>query len=279
MDGWQFEALQFGTLQLGGWQFGLRDLIDIMLVAIVIYYALRLIRGTRAEQMLIGVAVVLVVYELARMFNLLTIEWIFSQFFSVFIVIMVVLFQHEIRRGLMRVAINPLASGASPRDVVVDLMVESTMALVHRGWGGLIVIERETGLKHLYDSGVEMDAALRPDMVQALFCPQAPMHDGAIIVLMTERGARIVAARVLLPLAQADALAGGFGTRHRAAVGLSEESDALVLVVSEERGDIHLAKEGKLIGPLSSADLRKELERRLHLIPLRTQKRSISGRV
>jgi diadenylate cyclase len=267
MEGWQF----------AGWQFGIRDAVDITLVAVVIYYALRLIRGTRAEQMLIGVAVVLVVYELARMFNLLTIEWIFSQFFSVFIVIMVVLFQHEIRRGLMRVAVNPLAAGASPKTVVVDLLVESAMALVHRGWGGLIVIERDTGLKHLYDSGVEMDVALRPDMVQALFCPDAPMHDGAVIVLMDERGGRIVAARVLLPLAQANALSGNFGTRHRAAVGLTEESDALVLVVSEERGDVHLAEEGKLAGPLGSAELRSELETRLVHISSRTQKRAVSG--
>jgi len=259
-----------------GWQFGIRDAVDIMLVAVVIYYVLRLIRGTRAEQMLIGVAVVLVVYEMARMFNLLTIEWIFSQFFSVFIVIMVVLFQHEIRRGLMRVAVNPLASGASPKDVVVDLLVESAMALVHRGWGGLVVIERETGLKHLYDSGVEMDVALRPDMVQAIFCPDAPMHDGAIIVLMDDRGGRIVAARVLLPLAQADALPGGFGTRHRAAVGLSEESDALVLVVSEERGDVCLAEEGKLSESLGSSELRHELEKRLLYISSRTQKRALS---
>lgn len=271
MDGWQFNALQLGV-----WQFGLRDLIDIMLVAIVVYYALRVIRGTRAEQMLIGVAVVLVVYELARMFNLLTIEWIFSQFFSVFIVIMVVLFQHEIRRGLMRVAVNPLASGSAPQDVVSELLIESAMALVHRGWGGLIVIERETGLKHLYDSGVEMDVALRPDIIQAIFCPEAPMHDGAVIVLMDERGGRVVAARVLLPLAQAN-VAGWFGTRHRAAVGLSEESDALVLVVSEERGEIHLAEEGKLSGPLSSAELRSELEKRLLYISSRTQKRALSG--
>lgn len=263
MDGWQ----------LNGWQFGLRDAIDIALVAIVVYYVLRLIRGTRAEQMLIGVAVVLVVYELARMFNLVTAEWIFSQFFSVFIVIMVVLFQHEIRRGLMRVAVNPLASSASVKEVVVDLLVESAMALVHRGWGGLIVIERETGLKHLYESGVEMDVALRPDMVQAIFCPEAPMHDGAVIVLVDERGGRIVAARVLLPLAQANALAGGFGTRHRAAVGLSEESDALVLVVSEERGDIHLAEEGKLSGALNSSELRRELEKRLIYMPARNGKR------
>lgn len=260
---------------MGGWQFGIRDAVDIALVAVVIYYVLRLIRGTRAEQMLIGIAVVLVVYELARMFDLLTIEWIFSQFFSVFIIVMVVLFQHEIRRGLMRVAVNPLASGASPKDVVVELLVESALSLVHRGWGGLIVVERETGLKHLYDSGVEMDVPLRPDMVQALFCPDAPMHDGAIIVSMDERGGRIVAGRVLLPLAQANALAGGFGTRHRAAVGLTEESDALVLVVSEERGDIHLAEGGKLSEPLASVELRKKLMKRLVEHSFRTQKRAL----
>ncbi|MES0372274.1 MAG: diadenylate cyclase [Mariprofundaceae bacterium] len=262
---------------MGGWQFGIRDAIDITLVAVVIYYVLRLIRGTRAEQMLIGIAVVLVVYELARMFDLLTIEWIFSQFFSVFIIVMVVLFQHEIRRGLMRVAVNPLATGASPKDVVVDLLVESALSLVHRGWGGLIVIERETGLKHLYDSGVEMDVPLRPDMVQALFCPDAPMHDGAIVVSMDERGGRIVAGRVLLPLAQANALAGGFGTRHRAAVGLTEESDALVLVISEERGDIHLTEEGKLSEPLASVELRQKLMSRLIDPSSRTYKRALPG--
>ncbi|MDT8376481.1 MAG: diadenylate cyclase [Mariprofundaceae bacterium] len=260
---------------MGEWQFGIRDAVDIALVAVVIYYVLRLIRGTRAEQMLIGVAVVLAVYELARMFDLLTIEWIFSQFFSVFIVIMVVLFQHEIRRGLMRVAVNPLASGATPKDALIDMLVESVLSLVHRDWGGLIVIERETGLKHLYESGVEMDVALRPDIVQAIFCPDAPMHDGAVIVRAGDQGGRIVAARVLLPLAQASALAGGFGTRHRAAVGLTEESDALVLVVSEERGDLHLAEEGSLVGPLGSAELRRLLVERLSLSPSRKQHDSL----
>jgi len=262
---------------MGEWQFGIRDAVDIALVAVVIYYVLRLIRGTRAEQMLIGVAVVLVVYELALMFDLLTIEWIFSQFFSVFIVIMVVLFQHEIRRGLMRVAVNPLASGGTPKDAMIDMLVESSMSLIHRDWGGLIVIERETGLKHLYDSGVEMDVALRPDMVQALFCPDAPMHDGAVIVRADERGGRIVAARVLLPLAQANALAGGFGTRHRAAVGLTEESDALVLVISEERGDLHLAEEGRLNGPLGSAELRELLVNRFALSASYKQQNSLSN--
>jgi len=248
---------------MDNWQFGLRDVVDIALVAVVLYFVLRLIRGTRAVQMLFGIIIVVLVYELARMFGLLTVEWMFGHFFSAFIVILVVLFQHEIRRGLMRVAVNPLSSGAEPTDVLVEILVESSLALVHRGWGGLIVIERVTGLKHLFDSGVEMDAPLRPDIIQALFCPQAPMHDGAVVVSHGPRGGRIVAARVLLPLAQASALAGGFGTRHRAAVGLTEESDALVIVVSEEQGNIRLAEEGVLSKPLTGAELRSELQQRL----------------
>lgn len=245
------------------WQFTLTDAVDIAVVAVVVYFFLRLIRGTRAVQMLIGVAIVVLTYELARTFELVTVEWIFGHFFSAFMVILVVLFQQEIRRALMRVGVNPLSSGSEPAVVMLDILVESAFALVHRGWGGLIVIERETGLRHLYESGVEMDAPLRPDIVQALFCPEAPMHDGAIIVNRDERGGRIVAARVLLPLAQANAVPGDYGTRHRAAVGLTEESDALVIVVSEETGEVHLVEEGHLGEPLSSAALHQELAARL----------------
>jgi len=241
------------------WQFGIRDAVDIAVVAVVVYFVLRLIRGTRAVQMLTGLAVVVAVYELARMFGLFTVEWIFGQFFSVFIVILVVLFQHEIRRALMRVAVNPLSAAETPTNVLIDLLAESALALVHRGWGGLMVIERDTGLRHLFESGVELDTPLRPDIVQALFCPEAPMHDGAIVIVPTQQGGRIHAARVLLPLAQANAVAGGFGTRHRAAVGLTEESDALVIVVSEERGDIHLVREGQLGEALNSSQLREAL--------------------
>ncbi|MDQ6953867.1 MAG: diadenylate cyclase [Mariprofundaceae bacterium] len=244
-------------------QMGLLDLIDILVVAVVVYLGLRLMRGTRAEQMLIGLAVLFVIYELARSFGLLTVEWLFSQFFSVFIIIFVVLFQHEIRRGLMRVAVNPLAPSTQPIEGIVDVMVASAHTLVKQGWGGLIVIERETGLKHLMESGVKMEIALRSDVIQTLFCPKAPMHDGAVVVRYRREGAYIVAARVLLPLVHSDALQGGFGTRHRAAVGVSEESDALVMVISEERGEVHLAEEGKLSAALSFEQLRHELNKRL----------------
>ncbi len=248
---------------MSGWQFGLSDVFDITVVAIVVYFFLRLIRGTRAVQMLIGVAMVVVVYQLSQVFGLFTVEWIFGHFFSAFMVILVVLFQQEIRRALVRVAVNPLSSGTTPTVAMLDELVESAFSLVHRGWGGLIVIERETGLRHLFESGVEMNAPIRPDVIQAIFCPDAPMHDGAVIVCRDARGGRVVAARVLLPLAQVTALPGNFGTRHRAAVGLSEESDALVIVVSEERGDVHLVEEGQLGESLNSRELHQALEKTL----------------
>ena len=248
---------------IANWQFGLVDVLDISVVAIVVYFFLRLIRGTRAVQMLIGVAIVVVTYQLARAFGLFTVEWMFGHFFSAFMVILIVLFQQEIRRALMRVAVNPLASTGIATDEMLEVLVESAFSLVHRGWGGLIVIERDTGLRHLFESGVEMDAPLRPDITQALFCPDAPMHDGAMIVCRDARGARVVAARVLLPLAQANAVDGNFGTRHRAAVGLTEETDALVLVVSEERGSVHLVEEGQIGASMSSLELRETLKQRL----------------
>ncbi|GAV19950.1 diadenylate cyclase [Mariprofundus micogutta] len=248
---------------MSGWQFGISDVVDITVVAIVVYFFLRLIRGTRAVQMLIGVAMVVIVYQMAQVFGLFTVEWIFGHFFSAFMVILVVLFQQEIRRALVRVAVNPLASGSTPTVTLLDELVESAFSLVHRGWGGLIVIERDTGLRHLFESGVEMNAPIRPDVIQSIFCPDAPMHDGAVIVCRDSRGGRVVAARVLLPLAQITALPGDFGTRHRAAVGLSEESDALVIVVSEERGDVHLVEEGALGEALNSRELHKALENSL----------------
>jgi len=244
-------------------QLTILDVIDMLVVAVVVYFALRLIRGTRAEQMLIGLAVLFVVYKLALSFNLLTVEWIFSQFFSAFIVIFVVLFQSEIRRGLMHVAVNPWAPTSHSLEDMVETLIASSQSLVKRKWGGTIVIERETGLKHLIESGVTMQAPLTPDVIQTLFCPYAPLHDGAVLVKNEPNGVCIIAARVLLPLAQANSLPGGFGTRHRSAVGVTEESDALVLVISEERGEIHLAQEGVLSPPLKGDALKSELLRHL----------------
>ena len=260
-------------IYMENWSFGVRDVVDIFLVAVVVYFMLRLIRGTRAVQMLAGLAVVFAVYELARFFGLLTVEWMFGHFFSAFIIILVVLFQHEIRRALMQVGVNPLTT-ASAHSGLAEALTESAFALSHRGWGGLLAIERETGLKHLFESGVEMNVPVRSDVILTLFCPQAPMHDGAVIIQPQEGNGRVMAARVLLPLAQANALAGEFGTRHRAAMGLTEESDALAIVVSEESGYVRLAEEGKVSEPLERKVLRSRLMLRLSQPGVRT---AVSG--
>ncbi len=252
------------TEQFSYLRFHFIDVIDIFLVSLVIYFALHLVRGTRAQQMLVGLVVLMGVYELARYTGLLTLEWLFSQFFSFFVVIVVVLFQHEIRRGLMKVAINPLVMGSnSAIDRMLEALADSAIALTHRGWGALFVIERDIGLNHLIDPAVKMDAPLCPDVALALFCPKAPLHDGAVVIRQGSDGGRIVAARVLLPLAQANTLPGDFGTRHRAAVGLTEESDALVVIVSEERTDIHVADQRGLSKALDRQQLIQHLRREL----------------
>jgi len=245
------------------------DLIDIGLVALVIYYVLRLIRGTHAEQMLIGLVVMLILYEVARYFGFPTVEWIFDQVFAVFIVILVVLFQAEIRKGLMRVAINPLSASIAPQQKLITSIVDATGILVRKRWGALIVLEREAGLKHLDESGVLIHADVESELIVTLFCPATPLHDGAITIALSEQGLpQIRSARVLLPLAKSKDVQGRFGTRHRAAIGLSEQNDALVIVVSEERGDIHLVENGQMSKALKGKALEQELTKRLSSLNL-----------
>lgn len=245
-------------------QLNVMDLLDISLVALVVYYVLRLIRGTHAEQMLIGLVLMVVLYKVSQKFGLVTVEWIFGQVFSVFIVILVVLFQAEIRKGLMRVAANPLSTVITPQKKLIAAVVDATGGLVKRGWGALIVFERETGLKHLDDSGVKLHAYADAELMITLFSPDTPLHDGAVVVALNSDGnPEVRSARVLLPLAKSKQVDGRLGTRHRAAIGLTEENDALVVVVSEERGDIHLVENGELGSPLDAVTLALELERRL----------------
>lgn len=248
--------------------FGWLDALDILIVAGVLYYVLRLIRGTRAEKMLIGLLVLYLIYVMSQSLGLLTVEWMFSQFFSVFIVILVVLFQNEIRKGLMSVAVNPLNQNDFSNERMMTALVKSAVALQSRGWGGLLVLEREIGLKHLYDSGVEMDAPLDADVVLSVFCPEVPLHDGAVIIQPGVNAlGRIMAARVLLPLTQQQDVMGRYGTRHRAAIGVTEETDALVIVVSEERRDIHLVEYGRLSEALDEQALTQALKQRLLRAP------------
>lgn len=225
-------------------QFTWIDLIDVLVVAIIIYSILTLIRGSRAMQISIGLALLGSTYFIARAFDLPALEAISRQILFYLPFAVIVLFQQEIRRGLARVGGNPLAAlfrrrgGRVPHEVILA----ACDVLSAKRIGALIAIEGSQTIRMYEEGGKPIDAVATTELLISIFFPGGPLHDGAVIV----RGNRIAAAGVFLPLAAATDPAMRHGTRHRAALGLSEDSDALVIVVSEENGSIAAASEGAL---------------------------------
>jgi uncharacterized protein (TIGR00159 family) len=241
-----FESLRFTFSSIT-----LVDLLDIFLVTVIIYRILVLIRGTRALQILVGLGVIFLVYTASQLLGLYTLNWLLSTFLGSLILVIVVLFQPEIRRGLARFARNPFASSSIEGGDYLEELVRSTTALTNRRIGALIVLEKETGLNEYIEEGVKLDAAVSRELLVSVFLPSSPIHDGAVII----RNGRMVAAGCFFPLATEVDLDRDLGTRHRAGLGLSQESDALVLIVSEERAQVTVASEGRLSGHLSSDEL------------------------
>lgn len=240
--------------------FSFIDTIDILLVALVVYQIILIIRGTRAFQILIGLAFIFLVYLVSRSLEFNTLHWILDRFLGSIILVIVVLFQADIRRALARFGKNPFAvTSYEAGEEFVDELVRSVNALVHRRIGAIIVVERETGLSEYIEEGVKLDAELCRELVVSIFLPSSPIHDGAVII----RKGRIVAAGCFFPLATDIELEKDLGTRHRAAIGISEETDAVVLVVSEERAEVSLVFEGSISFNLSSVDLADRLHRLL----------------
>lgn len=244
-------------LELLSW----RDAFDVGLVALVVYNLLLLIRGTRAVQMLTGILLLVGIYAIARVFDLLTLRTTLEVFFALLPVGMIVIFQDEIRRGLAQFGRRstwamPVSGTAAE---VFSEIVLACSALARQRIGGLIVIERLDGLKNYVENGIALDAQVSYDLLVNLFTPKAPLHDGAVII----QGDRISAAACFLPLTSDPELSRELGTRHRAAIGISEETDAVAVVVSEESGAISLAYQGRLETGLSPTDLRALLYRRL----------------
>jgi uncharacterized protein (TIGR00159 family) len=236
--------------------FSLIDLIDILVVAFLIYRILLLIQGTRALQMLVGLATIFVVYVMAQFFQLMTLSWILNNFLSSIILVIVVLFQAEIRRGLARVGKNPFSSSIEEVDEgFVPELARAANTLANRKIGAIIVVERETGLSDYIRDGVNVDARATKEIITSIFLPTSPIHDGAIII----RRGRIVAAGCFFPLATDLEIHQDLGTRHRAALGISEESDAAVIVVSEERGEVSLVQGGKIYFNLDAESLEQRL--------------------
>ncbi|MBM4384146.1 MAG: TIGR00159 family protein [Deltaproteobacteria bacterium] len=233
-----------------------RDTLDIVLVALAIYWVLILIRGTRAMQVLAGLGLLMGVRVLADAAELNTVTWLLDNFVGAAVLIVVILFQNDIRRALARVG-----RGLSPRFAereesrVVEEVVRACAELVRRRIGGLVVFERETRLEDLMEGGSPLDAAVSKDLVVSLFLPTSPLHDGAVVI----SHGRISHASCILPLTLRTELPEGVGTRHRAALGITEESDAIAVVVSEETSAISLAQGGELVTQIDPARLRVAL--------------------
>src|SRR5216683_448243 len=236
------------------------SVLDIMLVAFIIYEFLAQIRGTRAALILVGASVAALVFYFSRVLGLTTLNWLISRVFPYAAFIVIVIFAPEIREALARLGRRmTLASSTAAEADAYDDIVMAANLFSQNQTGALIVIEREIGLRTYVESGVSLEAHLSYDLLATIFRPSAPLHDGAVIV----HGDRIVAAACFLPLSMNPVLSTQLGTRHRAGIGITEETDAIAVIVSEETGGISLALAGKIERDISVESLRDRLSRLL----------------
>jgi len=238
-----------------------KDAIDIAIVAFGIYWLLLLIRGTRAVQMLAGLFILIVVLAASQYFQLFTTQWILDKFLGSLLLIIIVIFQHDIRRALTRVGrgvFYPQLGRWEETQFLEEITNTATLCAARR-FGALIVLERETGLENFVEMGEPLDAKVSRDLLASIFMPGSPLHDGAVII---QRG-RLVAAGCILPLTMNPDVSRDLGTRHRAALGLTEEADAVVIVVSEQTGQISVVEGGVLRQAEDAATLRRLLQEAL----------------
>ncbi len=235
------------------------SLLDVLIVAFLIYRGLLVIRGTRALPMLWGLVVVTCVYLVAKQVGLQTLSWILGNFLSSIILVIVVVFQDEIRRTLTKVGLQRffVKEERTASDKMLEDITILSRTLSEERVGALLVIQRSVGLDDLIEDAVSLDALLNRKLLAAIFMKGSPLHDGAVVI----KGNRIKAAGCVLPLSFNPDLDPSLGTRHRAALGISERSDALSVVISEENGSLSLAVEGRLTRNLTPAELRDELHR------------------
>ena len=249
------------------WSQGAWVALDILLVSLLIYQVLVMIRGTRAVPMLVGVTVVAVTFYLARIGELTTLNWVVSHFAPYLVFALIVVFQSEIRHVLADLGrrLNFLRGSSAETDSYDDIVLAANLFSQNQT-GALIVIEREIGLRTHIESGVPLDARLSYDLLATIFRPSAPLHDGAVIVQKD----RVAAAACFMPLSMNPLLSTQLGTRHRAGIGITEETDAIAVICSEETGAISFAVAGKIERDLTVEQLRERLglELRRHMTPV-----------
>ncbi len=241
--------------------FNIFSIIDILIVAFVLYRLIMLIRGTRAVQLIKGLAVLLIATAVSSLLNLNTVHWLLRQAMTALVVALPIVFQPELRRALEKLGggdffVRPLTQMAEDdRSALINEVVRAAQNMSDARIGALIVLERVTGLQEFIDTGVKVDGIVSAELLMNIFINKSPLHDGAAII----RGDRLIAAACVLPLSESRNLNRELGTRHRAAVGLTEQSDALAVVVSEETGNVSLALEGVLYRRLNEAELHELL--------------------
>jgi diadenylate cyclase len=243
------------------------DLLDVALVSILIYELLLLIRGTRAMQMALSGGFLIALFFISQWLDLETVNWVIRNLATYVVFAIIVLFQADIRRALAhfgRAQFFKYFERSSSDDETVEELVVAATTLAARRIGAIIVIERQIGLRNYIEGGIPLDATVTYDLLTSIFQPNSPLHDGAVIV----QGNRIAAAACFLPLSVNPRVSRELGTRHRAALGLTEENDAVAIVVSEESGAISLAISGSLERGVEAAMLRRRLE---SLLTVRTR--------
>jgi diadenylate cyclase len=238
---------------LGWW-----DLVDILVVSVLVYEVLKLIRGTRAVQMAVGAGLLAALFYVSRWGHLETVNWLIRNMVGYLVFAGIVLFQSDIRRALAHLGRAPffryLARPASAEESIEELVVASSMLSAQRV-GAIVAVERQIGLRNYIEGGIPLDALLTYDLLVSIFQPSSPLHDGAVIV----QEDRVAAAACFLPLTVNPRLSKGLGSRHRAAIGLTEENDSVAIVISEETGSISLAAAGMIERGLSVDALRTGL--------------------
>lgn len=242
------------------WQDWMKDVIDVGIVSYIIYKMILLVRGTRAVQLLKGIFVLVATWAISTWFNLYTLKWLMNQMFTFGIVTVLIIFQPELRRVLEQLGRGNLFSRSSSleRNALSEQLEEVIRAVQHmakRKIGALIVFERQTGVNELIESGISMESRITSELLINIFTPNTPLHDGAVII----RGHQIMAAGCYLPLSENPFISKELGTRHRAAIGVSEVSDALSVVVSEETGQISLSINGMIVRDINEESLISKL--------------------
>ncbi len=242
-------------LQIGGITLGWRDILDIALVTLLFYRVILMVKGTRAVSAIYGLLLVLVVYFLAEEVGLYTLHWLLGNFLGSIFLVIIVLFQRDIRRALTEMGARGFWRKQVVEDDLLNEVVGAVLSLAQRRVGALIVLERNVPLGDTVERGVPLDAKVTKELLVTIFQTSTPLHDGAVVV----RSGRLSAAGCILPLGVAQQDRPEYGTRHRAAMGITEESDSVAIVVSEERGAVTVSIGGRLTTALDATRLKRVL--------------------